>query len=57
MNPNPSSGFLKKMVFRTGPAVYFGKNARLQLNIEYEQPDDDSLDATMLLRTQVTVNF
>ncbi len=57
LDPNATSGYQKMMVFRGGPAAYFGKHARVQLNVEYEDPDDPNLDPTVLVRTRVTFNF
>ena len=57
INPNEGSGYYETTVFRFGPAVYFGKHARLQLNAEYDQPADNTLDSTFLVRTQATFNF
>ncbi len=55
--PNPSSGYEKALIIRGGPAVYFGKHTRFQMNVEYEKPDDANQDATIRIRSQFTVNF
>ncbi len=57
INPNASSGYYETLMLRFGPAVYFGKHARLQINAELDQPADDAIDSTVLIRTQATINF
>ncbi len=42
-------------VIRFGPAVYFGKHARVQVNGEIE--DNAISDATFKVRSQLTINF
>ncbi len=58
VDPNASNpDFQKMIVLRGGPALYFGKHARFQVNVEYQKPDDSNVDATMLVRSQITVDF
>lgn len=42
-------------VFRFGPAATFGKQTRLQVNAEIENPDGG--DAILQIRSQLTINF
>jgi hypothetical protein len=42
-------------VFRFGPAFYFGKQTRLQVNGEIESPDEG--DSIFRIRSQITFNF
>ncbi|NOX37788.1 MAG: hypothetical protein GXO78_09665 [Calditrichaeota bacterium] len=57
IQPDAGSGYVEMMVFRAGPAVYFGKQTRFQMNLEYEKPVDERLEAVFLIRSQFTVNF
>ena len=57
IQPNAGSDYVEMMVLRAGPAVYFGKQTRFQLNLEYQQPTDQQLETVILIRSQFTVNF
>lgn len=45
------------LFFRFGPAVYFGKQTRTQVNAEIESPAIAGVDTIFKLRTQATFNF
>lgn len=49
--------FEEKMNLRFGPALYFGKKTRLQINGEYVEPSNDDADAIFRVRSQITVNL
>ncbi|MFZ0389599.1 MAG: porin [Calditrichia bacterium] len=44
-------------VVRFGPALYFGKHARLQVNGEIEMPAAENTDNVFLVRSQFTLNL
>lgn len=43
--------------YRFGPAIYFGKKARLQSNVEIVEPAEKNEDIFWRIRSQFTVNF
>ena len=43
--------------YRFGPAVYFGKKSRLQVNAEVVEPAEKNEDPFWRIRSQFTVNF
>ncbi len=45
------------IVLRGGPAVYFGKTSRLQINAELEMPTADGANSVFKIRAQTTFNF
>lgn len=57
IDPNTDLDNDEVMYFRFGPAVYFGKNARLQVNGEIDQPAADELDSVLKVRSQLTINL
>ena len=57
IQPNAASGLTERMVFRAGPAVYFGKQTRFQVNVEYDAPMDGTVASVFRIRSQATINF
>ena len=57
VDPNTDLDNDEVMYFRFGPAVYFGRNARLQVNGEIDQPAADELDSALKVRSQLTINL
>jgi len=47
----------KAVEIRFGPAIYFGKNTRLQTNFEILDPAAQNEDTNYAVRSQLTVNF
>ena len=47
----------QRNAYRFGPAVYFGKKSRLQVNAEIVDPADKEQDIFWRIRSQFTVNF
>ncbi len=47
----------QRNAYRFGPAVYFGKNSRLQINTEIVDPAAKQQDVFWRIRSQFTVNF
>ncbi len=57
VEPNSEVSDDEFLVFRFGPAVYFGKKARLQVNGEVLNFAADAIDTEILLRAQTTFVF
>jgi hypothetical protein len=57
VEPNTDSSDDETLFFRFGPAVYFGKQTRVQVNGEIESPAAPGADTIFKLRTQATFNF
>ncbi len=57
IEPNDQIEDDETLFIRFGPAVYFGKNTRLQINGEIESPQVNDADSIFKIRTQITVNF
>ncbi len=49
--------FADRLTVRLGPAFYFGKKTRLQINGEYVEPSNENTDNILRLRSQITVNL
>ncbi|NIR47385.1 hypothetical protein GWO43_02780 [candidate division KSB1 bacterium] len=57
IEPNTDFDDDEALFFRFGPAVYFGKQTRLQVNAELEQPTAEGADTVLQFRAQTTFNF
>lgn len=49
--------FAEQLTVRLGPAFYFGKKTRLQINGEYVEPSNKNADNMLRMRSQITVNL
>ncbi len=49
--------FADRLTVRLGPAFYFGKKTRLQINGEYVEPSNENTDNILRVRSQITVNL
>ena len=47
----------QRNAYRFGPAVYFSKKSRLQVNAEIVEPAEKGEDVFWRIRSQFTVNF
>lgn len=57
IEPNSNVDDNETLFIRFGPAFYFGKNTRLQLNGEVESPAAEGADSILKFRAQTTFNF
>ncbi|GEM_PF-4920060 len=57
IEPDRDTANDEQTVLRFGPAVYFGKNTRLQVNGEIENPAAPGENSIFKLRSQITLNF
>jgi hypothetical protein len=57
VEPNSNLDVDETIYFRLGPALNFGKHARIQFNGEVEQPTAKGADSMFFVRSQATFNF
>lgn len=55
IEPNSNADDDEFLVLRFGPAFYFGKNVRMQMNAEIEKPLRETADTIVQLRSQLNV--